>query len=199
MLLAAVVKLRSARAKESTRLGMASRYRVRNSVAFIFDALGPIYFRRAYRMTYESFQLLFQKLEPKLGGLIGECPENHRHVTNGMITKAVRLACTIRYFAGGSPYDIMCKYGVSHTEVFRSVWFVVDAVNKVEDFHISYPSTREEQMRIADGFKKKSGAGFTECAGAIDGILIWIHRPTIKESELSGVGSTKYLCAVDGL
>ena len=42
----------------------------------------------------------------------------------------------------------MCKYGVSHTDVFRSVWFLVEAVNKVEEFQTEYPSLHEQQQKL---------------------------------------------------
>lgn len=48
--------------------GNGSRYgrhaipRARNSVHTIYRSLGDIYFRRAYRMTYESFNRLHDKL-----------------------------------------------------------------------------------------------------------------------------------------
>jgi hypothetical protein len=38
-------------------------------------------------------------------------------VPDGKIRSSVRLACALRYFAGGLSYDIMAKYGVSHSEV----------------------------------------------------------------------------------
>lgn len=186
------------RPNRSTRLGKPTRYRVRISVEYIYQSLGPIYFRRAYRMTFETFQRLYEILEPYLARVIGEDPESKRYVPNGRITKSVRLACAIRYFAGGSPYDIMCKYGLGHSDFFRSVWFVVDAVNMVQEFHISYPSSHDEQLQIAHGFRQKSAADFTQCAGAIDGILIWIPQPTTDDSDVTGVGVTKYLCARKG-
>ena len=42
---------------------------------------------------------------------------------------------------GGSPYDIMSKFGVSHTSVFESVWMVVETVNKLPAMNIEYPLT----------------------------------------------------------
>ena len=54
-----------------------------------------------------------------------------------------------------------------------SVWQVVDAVNNYSKFAIAYPSSVEEQKKIAAGFQKASTVGFDICAGAIDGILIW--------------------------
>ena len=42
------------------------------------------------------------------------------------------LACSIRYFAGGSPYDIMLAFGISYREVLNSVWTIVEAINEEE-------------------------------------------------------------------
>ena len=71
------------------------------------------------------------------------------------------------FFAGGSPYDIMGKYGISHSEVMESVWYVVDAVNTVEEFTIEYPESAEKQEEIAQEFKRVSQANIDICAGAI--------------------------------
>jgi len=42
-------------------------------------------------------------------------------IPNGIISTSVRLGIAIRYCAGCSPYDIMFKFGASHTSVFESV------------------------------------------------------------------------------
>ena len=47
---------------------------------------------------------------------------------------------------------------------------------------IEYPESAEEQNKIAQKFKQVSSAGFDICAGAIDGILIWIKKPALKEA-----------------
>ena len=57
------------------------------------------------------------------------------------IATSVRLACALRYFAGGSPYDIMVLYGISYSEVLKSVWITVEAVNNCPTFIISYPDS----------------------------------------------------------
>lgn len=60
---------------------------------------------------------------------------------------------------------------------------------------IKYPTTEEEQRKIARGFQRKSTrAHFDCCAGAIDGILIWTHKPTLKECEKTKQTQIKYLC-----
>jgi hypothetical protein len=58
-----------------------------------------------------------------------------------------------------------------------------------------YPSDHCEQRAIAHGFRQVSEADFDCCAGAIDGILIWIHKPSEKECESIGCSSGKFFCS----
>ncbi len=60
---------------------------------------------------------------------------------NGLVSTSVRLACALRYFAVGSPYNIMTKYGLSHASVYESIWAVVEAVNTFDEFDIEYPAS----------------------------------------------------------
>ena len=208
------------------------RVRVRRTVHDIYLCLGPTYFRKAYRMTYESFLVLHSKLhigivhaEKLSRGARDENfvrrsnnpdatraakkgnyhPKNKTNcqsysqyksppIPNGQVSTKVRLACAIRYFAGGSPYDLMGKYGVSHTVVLNSVSFVVEAINQLKEFHISYPEDAEAQRRIAAEFKTASAVGFDSCAGAIDGVLIWIQKPWNDDAAVTGVGAARYFC-----
>jgi hypothetical protein len=88
----------------------------------------------------------------------------------------------------------MCKYGVSHASVFVSVWVVVEAIKNVEEFDIEYHSSHVYQLRIAYAFQQKSKVQFNNYVGAIDGILIWMHKPSEKEAKHSKVDQKKYLC-----
>jgi hypothetical protein len=99
-----------------------------------------------------------------------------------------------RYFAGGSPYDIATTFGIAFSEVFVSVWRVVDAVNRSTTFDIEYPHTAEEQHEIAQEFHKVSGADIKCCAGAIDGLLIWIHKPSRNCCIATSCADGKFLC-----
>ena len=76
---------------------------------------------------------------------------------NDPITTCVWLACSLRYFAGASPYDIMAKYGISEKSVSESVWAVVEAVNNLDEFIIEYPDSKEVQLEIARKFQSVSG------------------------------------------
>ena len=165
------------------------RVRTRLSVLAIYNQLGPIYFRRAYRMKYPSFL--------KLVGLVSTVlPERNcaMALVNGSISISVHLAVALPYFAGGSPYDITTTFGISFSEVFVSVWSIVDAINRCTNFDIEYPMTEEKQREIANGFHAVSGAGIKCCAGAIDGMLVWIHKPSRQCCTETSCADGKFLC-----
>jgi hypothetical protein len=180
---------------------------VRRTVQEIRGMLGERYFRRAYRMPYEWFCRLHAILARRItaarlkarqdklkGGRVGRRGGRYKlpPIHNGRISTSVRLACALRYFASGSPYDIMVKYGISHTDVMDSVWYVVHAVNTTSEFKIKYPSCEVEQTRIAAGFEQASEVRFSNCAGATDGVLFWMQKPMLKEARRVGVDQAKF-------
>ncbi len=93
--------------------------RSRRSVREAYLCLGENYFHRAYRMSYETFWVLHNKLKDSIelyANLV--CKRKAPHDTgrlggnninpqapNGKISSSVRLALVIQYFAGGSTYD----------------------------------------------------------------------------------------------
>lgn len=182
--------------------------RTRKSVEDIFQCLGPYHFRRAYRMQYRSFWKLFKKLRPALIKKSLELNQrNHgldqrkqgpkkqsRHIHNGRITLSVRLAVALRFFAGGSSYDIMCKYGICHADVYNSVSIVIDAINDTDDLKITYPESFNDQIKIANEFEKCSDAKISICAGAHDGMLVWIERPNEKDCKQNKCDPDKFYC-----
>ncbi|KAL3799112.1 LOW QUALITY PROTEIN: hypothetical protein HJC23_002240 [Cyclotella cryptica] len=147
----------------------------------IYLCLGAKDFQRAYHMTYQSFCKLHQKVR-HVGGRRDNQPEPPP-ITNGKIGSAVWLGCALRYFSGGSPCDIMVKYSLPHKEVMNSVWYIIEVINKNREWYTTYPTGHDEQLKIAADFKAKSSVGFGVCAGAVDGILSWIHPPTLEEAK----------------
>ena len=150
--------------------------------------LGPYYFRRSYRMSKEKFHRLANKLRSHIR--VGK----KRKGPNGFISPALRLSAALRYFAGGSPYDILLSHGLSHSSLFVSVWAVVDAVNKHPDLAIGFPTDHAKQRAIARGFMERSDAGFDCCAGAIDGMLVWTEKPSEKDCDMLKCGSGRFMC-----
>ena len=150
-------------------------------------------------MNYGSFKKLARKLHNHIMHAsprrrVSPNSRNYRYIPNGPISTSVRLACALRYFAGGSPYDIMTTYQIGHTDTMLSIWYVVHAINAHPDLKIEYPSSHDEQHAIANGFRQVSAAGFDCCAGAIDGILIWTHKPSEEDCKSVGCNSGKFFC-----
>ena len=157
-----------------------------------FLSMDPALFRRKYRMGFDSFYKLLDILEPHLKDT-GE-DMKFGSTPNGPITKSARLSMALRYFAGGDPADICDHHGCSLDEPLRSVWFVVDAIHEAPEMNIVFPQTHEEQALVAEGFRAKSEIGIDNCVGAIDGILIWIHKPGKNDVKAIKFEPAKFYC-----
>ncbi|MGH3053645.1 MAG: transposase family protein, partial [Gaiellaceae bacterium] len=145
--------------------------------------------RQAYRMQPEAFWRLHDMLKDGMASSDREwCPNGE------LISPSLRLSASIRYFAGGSAYDIACSHGISVTCVYESVWKVVNAVHLNPDLSICFPNEHAEQQRIASGFKARSQAQFGTCVGAIDGLLVWISKPSAFDCSVANVGAKKFFC-----
>lgn len=187
-----------------TRKGTKTIRRIRRSVSWVYEQLGHGYWTRAYRMSYEAFESLYRLLLPGLREMAVKNSismsfeeENYAYKPpNGPILPTVRLACAIRYFAGGSAYDIALTYGISCSAVHDSVSIVVDAINHYSPalLAIKFPENHDDQRQLAEGFSKKSEAGFSSVVGALDGLLIWIHKPSENQCQATKVGAKKYMC-----
>jgi DDE superfamily endonuclease len=174
--------------------GNSHRERTRKRVNDIFNEQGPYYVRRAYRMHADSFWMLHGLLKEDIGRVEPSEKTHKNGARNGLITTSVRLSAALRYFAGGRPDDIALVHGISHSEVFNSVWKVVDAVNKSRLLEIKYPESHKKQREIAKGFERKSDANFPMCGGCTDGMLLWIEKPSAATCKISGSGAKKFYC-----
>ena len=117
---------------------------------------------------------------------------------NGQITTEIRLACTLRYFAGGSYLDITLSHGIGKTDLYRSIWAVVHATNACTTLQFSFPTTSDQCESIASEFSHRSKAGFRNCIGCIDGMLVWTEKPSKKQCMEVGVDDGKFYCGRKG-
>jgi hypothetical protein len=166
--------------------------RKRVKMDYIEGQLGWHYFRRSYRMPPKMFKELVRMLTPLI--MVGRKKKG----PNGFIPPSIRVSAALRYFAGGSPYDIALTHGISHSAVFVSVWAVVDAINAHPKLQIDYPRCHTKQRKIAEGFKLKSLVGFDVCAGCIDGMLVWTEKPSEHDCMIFKCGAAKFLCGRKG-
>ena len=203
--------------RRGRRLGSRMRPRVRRSVESVYEEIGQVLFRRAYRMTYGTFQELHRVLEPQIRKVHKEYqkeaavnrkrkqvkrPAHHRmhhktwkrYVPNGKITSTVRLAIALRFFAGGDLYDVAPLFGVGRSDAFRSVWIVVEAIHRTHALDLSFPQDHSTQRDLARQFLVRSQAGFDCCVGAVDGILIWVLQPSPACCKESKCDAAKFFC-----
>jgi hypothetical protein len=110
----------------------------------------------------------------------------------------LEISLALRYFAGGSPYDLIVSHGVSHSSIFNSIWRVVRAINRCNELRIQFPADHSIQRNIAEGFKAKSRVGFDNCVGCIDGLLIWTEKPAENEAHEMKTGSKAFFCGRKG-
>ena len=178
--------------------------RKRRYINSIFAELGPDMIRRAYRMHSDSFWKLLAILDPHLDSYKKQRPKKGRGckggAKNGSISNGIRLSAAIRYFAGGRPEDIALVHGIAFCEVFTSVWRVVESINACDagELAIVFPEDHKAQHDIAKGFQELSKAGFDNCVGTIDGLLVWLEAPTLDSCEAAQVGRKKFFCGRKG-
>ena len=175
----------------SRQCGTVNIRRERIPVETIFCNLGQRLVRRAYRITEASFWKLFHLIKPHM-------PHKNKRkrgcTPNGDIDYSARLSMALRWFAGGDAIDIMQTHGVSNAEVYRSVWMVVDAINACPELQIRFPRDYTAQQELARAFKRKSFPEFDNCVGCIDGMLVWINKPSKPTLRDAGLGARKFFC-----
>jgi hypothetical protein len=133
--------------------------------------------------------LLQKKLSPEYDN-----PLLTNHIPNGRIDHSIHISSALRYLAGGQAMDIALVHGVSHSKVFDSLWLVVDTINQEPELSITFPESHAEQLQLADEFRRKISAGFSNCMGAIDGMLVWIHKPSKQDVKVMKCGEAKFFC-----
>ncbi|EJK67522.1 hypothetical protein THAOC_11427, partial [Thalassiosira oceanica] len=62
------------------------------------------------------------------------------------------------------------------------------------ELDIKFPETEAEQRAVAEGFRRKSEIGIDCCCGAVDGMLVWIHKPSTRDERVIGIGPKKFFC-----
>ena len=182
--------------KTSTRSGRMpgseTLKRQRRDMDKYFHGMDDRLFRRKYRMDKTSFYRLLDIIQDHLpstgeNGKFGAVP-------NGVISKTARLSMALRYCAGGDPLDIGDLHGVGCQEVLNSLWDVVDAIHASPELDIRFPDSHVEQTEIMEGFRSKSSVGINCCVGAIDGILIWMNKPSSRDQKVLKFGPVKFFC-----
>lgn len=102
-------------------IGSKNVPRVRKSVDDMWSELGSNA-RKAYRMQLETLKKLHSILEPLLKEEFNVKDRARGKTPNGEIPTILRLSAAIRFFAGGSIYDIMLSHGIGKQSVYNSAY-----------------------------------------------------------------------------
>ena len=100
----------------------------------------------------------------------------------GYISPSMQLGMSLRYLAGGSYLDIHDRYGVSKSSFYSLVFECLQLI--VQHYPIVFPSDPAALKNLADGFQQRQHKHmrvFLYALGALDGILLKIRQPTVKE------------------
>ena len=120
------------------------------------------------------------------------------YMRNGWITTEIHLACALRYFTGRSYLDITLSHGIGKTDLYQSIWAVICATNACTTLQFSFLTTSAQCESIASEFSHRSKAGFRNCIGCIDGMLVWTEKPSKKQCMEVGVNDGKFYCGRKG-
>ena len=142
-------------------------------------------FHKQYRMTAAAFDALVDIVRPVVQVDVRMSMVS-TPLSDSTIFPELVVAAGLRWVAGGSYHDISSYLGISDSSFYRCRDKFLDAVLQSDDPRLSiiWPNTHEECEKIAADFEKKSTHGVIKfCVGALDGLLIQIGRPTLKESD----------------
>eukprot|EP00961_Rhodomonas_salina_P202863 2736872-Rhodomonas_salina.1 len=97
----------------------------------------------------------------------------------------MKVAMGLQWLAGGTYQDIAAFHGVSLTSFWHAKECFLDAVNQCKELDIVFPSLDDyDSLRgLADGFQALSSQDlFSDCVGAIDGMLVALAHVHEKDS-----------------
>jgi len=115
--------------------------------------LQGVTFKRYYRLSKNTFQILLARIRPYL--VKNEAMASLR---GGVITPEIMLACTLRWLAGGSYLDIVLVHGISVTGFRACVKRVIVAINS--EFPLCFPIHDLNRLgEIANGFRHLGHSG----------------------------------------
>jgi hypothetical protein len=142
-------------------------------------------------MDKQSFLLLHAKVRPMLTASKSSMSAKMAKLSSKSNVKSVlHLACTIRWLAGGSSWDICYAFNVAYSTMHSWKYDVIAAINTVLRGNIKFPTTEEGLQKLADGFGRIArGAGGTipNVVASVDSVVI--HRKAPVASKEKNIGA----------
>jgi len=154
-------------------------------------AMDATLFRKMFRMSKEAFLLLHSKCGQRINPTWTPRSKRMAQISSGShVETLLLLACTIRWLAGGSPWDIAYAFHVSYSTLHDKKYAVIDAINEALRGNIAFPTSEEGLQKLADGFAKiahGTGGTIPNVVAAVDSVVIQRKAPVAsKEKNIAG-------------
>ena len=175
------VKFRESHAQPfQTKITKArNRIRDRSRGLAIMNELSHWEFERMFRMSREGFKRLLDKVSLHLFFN----PQKAINSSGSAISIVIRLAATLRWFAGGSHLDIAAMFGLDIHNFFNSnyvLWTTVDAI--LSTLKLGFSLDPEYLKKTADDYYRYTKDCMYGCVSAIDEWVMETRCPTKKEA-----------------
>jgi hypothetical protein len=122
-----------------------SRSRVRMDWEKRLASLTDAEFKRTYRMSKETFNMVLEKIRSEIEAVN---PNKARGDLHGPVPAELVLSMTLRYLAGGSYLDIYQMHGVGRSTLFAAIPVVCKAI--VATFPLSFPIDDEAALVLPE-------------------------------------------------
>jgi hypothetical protein len=102
----------------------------------------------------------------------------------------MQVGMSLRYLTGGSYLDIHDRYCISKSSFYSLVFEFLELI--VHHYPNVFPTDPTVLKKLTHGFKDRQHKYmrvFLYALGALDGILLKIRQPTVKEKMQSSPGS----------
>ena len=190
------------------------RWRQRKSWEEFSASLTERQFRRYFRMSRDSFDLLCNEIKRNVGegafkseeylyelqstlrppdsvaeARMRTLVQAHSVYTGGIICGEVKLAITLRMLAGGSYLDLGIIFGTGYNypyAIFRHVIFRWICDDKLVNISgINFCKDEERMNAVTRDFSDGSNHLFSGCIGAVDGWIVKIRKPPKSDGVLN--------------
>jgi hypothetical protein len=128
--------------------------------------------KRHYRLSRELIEELYDQIGLELE------PQTNR---NKAIPAINQICCALRYYATGTFQSVLGDgLGIHRSSVSLIITRVTNAICRLRNRYIKFPTSVDDQQRTKEGFHDI--AGMPNVLGAVDGTLIIIIAPTENEN-----------------
>jgi hypothetical protein len=146
------------------------------------DQLSERDFKKMFRMKRDSFNQLLELLE---NTFMIKDEIKAINSSGSLISNKTKLACCLRWMAGGSYLDICFAFHVSPGSFYNDdgiLWETMKAIDQA--IQIGFPFDNPLELEsIASGFSRCSNNTMTKCVLAIDRWVCHTRQPFVSEAD----------------